>query len=50
MPMVMPGPIAVTIQGRVGRPLGDMDIQVDIKRETLFVDVPVPCLYPLGSW
>ena len=50
MPVVVPGPIQLTVQGFIDRTLGDIEIVLDVKRNTFLLDLPLPCVFHVGSW
>ena len=46
----MPGQVQVTIDAAVHRAVQDVEIALDLKRRTTFLDVPIPCVDGIGSW
>lgn len=49
MPLVLPGPMQVTFQGQMNRSLESIEIRLAIKRKTWLLDLPIPCLFHVGS-
>ncbi|KAK7494716.1 hypothetical protein BaRGS_00014114 [Batillaria attramentaria] len=49
MPVVVPGDIQLTVDASYGRPLGDVTIDLSIRRHTFLLDLPIPCIAHVGS-
>ncbi|XP_076461570.1 uncharacterized protein LOC143294042 [Babylonia areolata] len=49
MPVVMPGDIHLTVQGRFNFNFTGAELHLSIKRHTFLFDLPVPCLNNVGS-
>lgn len=49
MPLVVPGPMQLTVDAQFDRTLEDIEINLDVKRSTFLLDLPIPCLFHVGS-
>ncbi|KAK7109445.1 ganglioside GM2 activator-like [Littorina saxatilis] len=49
MPIVLPGPIHLTLQVKADLSISDIQIHMDVKRHTFLLDLPIPCLFHVGS-
>ncbi|KAL8562939.1 hypothetical protein ACOMHN_004631 [Nucella lapillus] len=49
MPIVLPGPLQLSVRARMDRSMSDAEVQLSIKRSTFLLDLPVPCIFRVGS-
>ncbi|KAL3854755.1 hypothetical protein ACJMK2_014004 [Sinanodonta woodiana] len=49
MPVEVPGDIHLTVDAKLNRSISHTSLKLSIKRKTFLLDIPIPCLFHVGS-
>ena len=50
MPVTIPGNFYFSADMKLTRPVGESSMEISIKRKMYWVDIPIPCIFRVGSW